>query len=491
MTFGLKKKLISNNDGKNATHSALNTGNEESHIEQVNAEIDHQEFPEGGWGWVVIAGCFILTGTNFGMINAYGEYQKYYVAHFPKQKQSVLTVIGSLQPATVYFFSIFAAKLIHHISPRNALIIGGIIISFSFMMTSICKEVWQLALAQGVVFGLGTSISVLVCFSIPQQWFKKRRAAAIGIMSSGSSIGGVVWPLAVQHLIKQVGFGWANRIIGFIYIPLFAFAALTIRTRKCRPENTNGSSVSARQSDLENSSQQSLEIKHENTPDSQSQSNKNWLRRNVFHSHFLIDWTVLKNYQFLLLLFGTFIGIFALFVPLFFLPSFAVQLSNIKPGVADNILTIINSASVLGRILPGFVGDKIGRLNAFILSVIMSGVFVLALWLPCHGEALLIVLALLFGFSSGAFVSLPPAVIGQLFGVDKIKDRMSLFLLSCFPGSLVGAVIAGSFLPTSAPAGDTSGYPKLIIFSGVFFLGSAAVLTIVRITFSRKLFAFV
>lgn len=491
MTFGLKKKPIINDDGGNLTHSTINSGKEESHIEHANGEMDHQEFPEGGWGWVVIAGCFILTGTNFGMVNAYGEYQKYYVAHFPKQKQSVLTLIGSLQPATVYFSSIFAAKLIHHISPRNSLIIGGIIVSFSFMMASICKEVWQLALAQGVVFGLGTSITVLVCFSIPQQWFQKKRATAIGIMSSGSSIGGVVWPLAVQHLIKQVGFGWANRIIGFIYIPLFAFAAFTVRSPEPRPENTNGSSISALKSDLENYSQESLEIKNKDIPDSQSRSNNNWLRRNVFHSHFLIDWTVLKNYQFLLLLFGTFLGTFALFVPLFFLPSFAVQLANLKPSVADNILTIINSASVLGRILPGLVGDKIGRLNAFIISVILSGVFVLALWLPCHGEALLIVLALLFGFSSGAFVSLPPAVIGQLFGIDKIKDRMSLFLLSCFPGSFVGAVIAGSFLPTSAPVGDTSGYPKLIIFSGVFFLGSAAVLTIARLTFSRQLLAFV
>lgn len=463
-------------DSEYEQHSkAPSTGSTYTHTPSrpVTAEADQEEFPEGGWGWAVIAGCFILMGTNFGMINAYGEFQKHYLFKFPHEKQSVLTLIGSLQPGTIYLFSCFAGLLIQKFGPRYSTLICCVIVSFSFMMTSICKTVWQLALAQGILFGLGTSISVLICFSVPQHWFKKRRGTALGIMSSGSSIGGVLWPLAVQHLIKKVGFSWANRIIGFIYIPLLCFAAFAIRTPSQNVKKTvasNSNDTIEHLSDIEKKSDHSP-----SKPNTQS----------------FVDWSVLKNNQFLLLLLGNAIGVFSLFTPFFFLPSYSSLLPNIRPSVADNILTILNCASIIGRILPGVIGDKIGRLNAFIIAVTLSGIFVLALWLPCYGEGLLLAISILYGISSGAFVALPPAVIGQLFGIKGIKDRIIFFLITCAPGCLVGPVIAGSFLPTNPGVEDLSGYNKLIIFSGSLFLGTAAILIITRLTFSRKLLAFV
>lgn len=41
--------------------------------------------------------------------------------------------------------------------------------------------------------------------------------------------------------------------------------------------------------------------------------------------------------------------------------------------------------------------------------------------------------------------ALPPAVIGQLFGVNGVSSRVSMYMLVCAPGALLGNVIAGSF----------------------------------------------
>jgi hypothetical protein len=35
-------------------------------------------------------------------------------------------------------------------------------------------------------------------------WFLKHRGMALGVITSGSSVGGVVWPIAIRHLIIKV-----------------------------------------------------------------------------------------------------------------------------------------------------------------------------------------------------------------------------------------------------------------------------------------------
>lgn len=50
-------------------------------------------------------------------------------------------------------------------------------------------------------------------------WFLKHRAAALGVVTAGSSVGGVVWPIAIRHLINKVGanlvgnYCWFSQII--------------------------------------------------------------------------------------------------------------------------------------------------------------------------------------------------------------------------------------------------------------------------------------
>jgi nitrate/nitrite transporter NarK len=44
------------------------------------------------------------------------------------------------------------------------------------------------------------------------QYFKKRKALAKGITATGSSIGGVIYPIMFYKSQQKVGFAWATRI---------------------------------------------------------------------------------------------------------------------------------------------------------------------------------------------------------------------------------------------------------------------------------------
>lgn len=60
-------------------------------------------------------------------------------------------------------------------------------------------------------------------------WFDKRRGAAFGILATGSSLGGVIFPIMVSRLIAQVGFGWAMRVSAFLILGLLIVANFTVK----------------------------------------------------------------------------------------------------------------------------------------------------------------------------------------------------------------------------------------------------------------------
>jgi MFS family permease len=98
------------------------------------------------------------------------------------------------------------------------------------MMVSISTKYYQIIHAQGVCSPIGASAIFFVATASVSTWFKERRAFALGIVFSGSSLGGVIFPIMVNKLIPEVGFGWTMRICAFILF-LVVIANLTLKSR--------------------------------------------------------------------------------------------------------------------------------------------------------------------------------------------------------------------------------------------------------------------
>jgi MFS family permease len=138
-------------------------------------------------------------------------------------------------------------------------------------------------------------------------------------------------------------------------------------------------------------------------------------------------------------------------------------------NLSSYLLSILNAASIFGRILPGIVADKVGRFNVMIITTAFSAVIVLALWLPSKGNAPILVFCVLYGFSSGAFVSMGPSLIAQISPIRQIGVRSgTLFLCVAFAG-LTGNPIGGAL-----QGQDDGGFLYLQIFCGIAMtVGSA------------------
>jgi MFS family permease len=110
-----------------------------------------------------------------------------------------------------------------------------------------------------------------------------------------------------------------------------------------------------------------------------------------------------------------------------------------------------------------------------ILTTTFSGIIVLALWLPSRGNIPIILFGALYGFSSGAFVSLAPSLIAQISDIRDIGVRTGTLFAIVSVAGLTGSPIAGALV-----AKDGGDFTGLQIFCGVVICTGAVLFFLAR-----------
>lgn len=344
-------------------------------------------------------------------------FQEYYQTHeLSYLSPSSVSWIVSLETFFMFFGGPFIGKMYDNYGPRYVLLVGSFLHVFGLMMASISTQYYQFILAQGVCSPLGASAIFYPAMSSVVTWFHRRRAFALGIMASGSSLGGVIFPIMVQRLIVQIGFPWTMRIAAFVILGLLIIANLTVRSR----------------------------IPPAPRPFS------------------LLDFIrPMGELPFFLLATASFFIFLGIFLPFNYVTLSAIQI-GMDPYLATYLLAILNASSIFGRIIPGWVGDKIGRWNVMIAMCYMCGILVLALWVPSAANAPIIVFSALYGFGSGAFVSLIPALTASISDLQQLGVRSGSLFAFISIAALIGNPIGGALLSR-----DDGSFLYLQVFCGV------------------------
>ncbi|KAH6972367.1 major facilitator superfamily domain-containing protein [Ilyonectria sp. MPI-CAGE-AT-0026] len=383
--------------------------------------------PNGGTtAWLVVLGAWCTSFCSFGWINSVGVFQEYYQNNMLKDySASTISWIPSLQIFFMMGMGPIIGMVYDRYGPRQLILAGTFLHVFGIMMTSLGKEYYQIMLAQGVCSALGVSAIFQPALNTIHGWFSTNSGAAFGILATGSSIGGVIFPIMVTRLIEQVGFGWAMRICGFLILGLLIIANLTVRAfHPPRPQKI--------------------------TPEQLMKP---------FHEP-----------EFVLLIIGFFLFTYGIYVPINYLPVQALA-AGMDTNLIEYLIPILNAASLFGRIFSGIMGDRVGRYNIFILVGYLTALWTLALWIPVNKTAGIIAFAALFGFCSGAYVSLIAPLVAQISPMQEIGFRTGIVFFISSVGGLTtnpinGAIIAGP-----------SGLTGIKIFAGVFcFAGTVFIM---------------
>jgi MFS family permease len=180
-----------------------------------------------------------------GVTNAFGVFEAYYTSGYLHSDDANISIIGAIQT----IFSLASAGIVGPLHDHgyfyHLIWTGSLLSCFGMMMTSLCKTYYQVLLAQGNCVGLGSGCIFAPTMAVLSTYFSSHKNLAVGIAATGSSIGGIIYPITFYYLLPQIGYAWSVRVIGFL---MMATCAIILSVLRVRMATLKGKKSSIRQS---------------------------------------------------------------------------------------------------------------------------------------------------------------------------------------------------------------------------------------------------
>lgn len=398
--------------------------------------------PDGGYGWTVVSACSFLLFWINGYTTCWGVLQTALLkSSYLKVDVLTISFVGSLYMACMVAFGIASVKLMKAFGVRRMCVIAIVLFGLAPILISFTLDnIGGLFCTAGVLVGFSSSILYTATNSMPTQWFSSKLGTANGLVKTGGGVGATVLPLAAQSLIDSVGLPWAFRIFGFLMLATGIPAALLLKER-----GTTGQAAR-------------------------------------------FDWSLLKNIPFLSLCVAGAVGVFALFVPPFFLPLFASSI-GLSASTGAGLVAGFGGSTAVGRLVSGMICDRIGAFNTLAITVLINSLSMLAIWPVSASLPPLLIFAVVNGCANGSFfVALPTSVATLAPG----SAAASISLMTSFwtPGYLLGSPIAGLLIQSTGAeeASSIGPYRAAIFYAAGVGLVSALLVVFTRMRLDTKLF---
>ncbi len=309
---------------------------------------------------------------------------------------------------------ILAGRLSDRYGPRPIVTIGGLLSGIAFLLLPLINALWHAYLILGILIGIGGVFTLIPIMSLIPRWFTKRVGIAMGITMAGLGVGGIITPPITQLLISTYDWRWACVALGLltiiIIIPVAQFLKHSPQQAGLKPYG-EGEIIEGKQSP--SSSMKGFSLKQA-------------IRTRGF-------W-----------LFGL-VQTFGLFYT-------STVMVHIVPHASDTgipevsaavILSVIAVFAVIGRLIVGFISDKVGGRKALTVCLILM--ILSAVWLLSAEEIwMFYVFAVIFGFANGGFTTLFSVVTAELFGLASLGAIIGGFVIFATLGEALGAPVSGT-----------------------------------------------
>jgi MFS family permease len=321
------------------------------------------------------------------------------------------------------------------------IIFGAISLSLGYVIAGFSANLWQFAIAQGLMVGaLGSSATFGPLIADVSYWFTRRRGIAVAICASGNYFAGTFWPPIVQHFIETVGWRTTHIGIGFFCAATMLPLALILRRRAPRQPVAKVGAVSA-------GSRGSLGVP--------------------------------PNLLTGVLWVAGLACCVAMSMPQVHIVAYCGDLGY---GVARGaeMLSIMLAFGIISRIGSGFVADRIGGLATLLIGSTLQGVALL-LYLFFDGLTSLYVISALFGLFQGGIVPSYAIIVREYFPPGEAGTRVGIVLMATLFGMALGGWLSGIIF-------DATGSYQAAFTNGILWnLVNVAVISWLMMRATRRL----
>jgi MFS family permease len=372
-----------------------------------------------------VAAAFSVLFISYGAQYSFGVFFNALLDEFGWSRSS-LSGAFSLYAFGYCVFGFPAGRLTDRWGPRAVITVGAVFLASALAGMALVTQLWQPYVLYGLVAALGMGTAYVPCNSTVVKWFSRRRGLAVGLASSGGSVGTFALPPIAQMLVASVGWRSAYVIFGAaVFVILTSVAAIMRRDPESMGLRPDGDAVS---------------------PAAATAGAGEWpLSRAIRTSTF---WLLGATFT------ATWVPVF---IPLVHLVPFTRDLGY-SPLVGAWCVSTLGAAAVTGRLVMGVLSDRVGRRPTLAVALVLQAAafagFATAQALPA-----LFVSAAAFGYSYGTISTLFPAIVGDFFG------RGSAGALVGFLFMLAGSMAAWGPLGAGAIYDGTGSYAVAFVLA--------------------------
>ena len=289
--------------------------------------------------------------------------------------------------------SIAMGRLADRFGIMVPVVAGTIALALGYAAAGSAASLWQYALAQGLLIGVGSASTFAPLLAHTSLWFVKRRGIAVAIFASGNYLAGTVWPpIAVFCALTMLPLALMLRRPP----PIIELEPKGARASSPFPERPLGLSRGALQT--------------------------------------------------LLVVAGLSCCV-AMSMPQVHLVAYCADLGY-GPARGAQMLSLMLGCGIVSRVSFGFICDRIGGLRTLLLGSGLQGVALL-LFLPFDGLTSLYVISALFGLFQGGIVPSYAIIVREYFPPAEAGARVGAVITATLFGMALGGWMSGAVFDLS------------------------------------------
>ena len=394
-----------------------------------------EQRPSQARGWTVVIAALAIN-LILGVLYAWGVTGKALVGqwHWSKAQASLPFTVSTVAFALTM---IFAGRAQDKIGPRYVAMLGGIILGIGLGASYFAKSPLAMVLTFGVLGGIGIGIGYSATTPPSIKWFPPARKGLItGIVVSGVGLAAVYMAPLTDYLLRTFGISNTFLVLGIgtiVLVSLFA-QVLTNPPAGYVPASTATTTAAAR--------------KPAAAP-----------RRDL-------DWhEMLATGQFYQLWLMFVLSASAGLMIIMHVSIIAKEQAHVdKWGFM--LIAILALCNTSGRLVSGFLSDRIGRSNTMILAFVAQAINMFAFSQYTTPE-LIIFGSAFTGLCYGTIFTLFPATTADLYGVRNLGVNYGLMFTAFGVAGVTGPYVAGKLRDITG-----SYHNGFLICAGMLLLGA-------------------
>jgi MFS family permease len=356
------------------------------------------------YGWVIVGAGMVVTCVGFGAMFSLGVFLQ------PMSDTMGWSRTGISTAALLNFLcmgvgSFVWGALSDRLGTRAVVLLGGVLLGFGTVMASQTPTLGQFQVSFGVVVGFAAGSLYAPMTATTTRWFTRHRSLAVALVSAGLGLGSTTTAPLARWLITTHDWRTAMLVIGELAWLCIIPAALLVREP---PGLATAGLLEAMACD-------------EGREFTAAQA--------------------LRTPQFAAVALTYFACCAAHSGPIFHMVTHAID-HGVPAMAAAAVLSAAGLASLSGKIICGFVADRLGATRVLVAGLTLQAL-VMSLYLVTREVWHFYAVALVFGFAYGGVMPLYAILVREYFGARIMGTTFGAVGFASTLGMALGPLAGG------------------------------------------------